>query len=311
MSVTVSAPGKVILMGEHAAVYGRPALLSAINRRVTVTAKNRGFKEKKFKDSNFLQLIKNTVSKELKLKRLPDFEISINSELKSGYHLGSSAATAAAVIAALLYYVKKIWNPLLVNQLTFQTEKVMHGNPSGADNSVCVFGGLIWFRKELDFLSSIWQLPLKNKTILENFYLLDSGKSHESTAELVRGVKERFVLNRQKYQEIFNQNEEATKNIARALHDNDTQLLLSSLQKGARTLEDLGVVSPRAKKYIALIERNEGAAKILGGGGRRSGAGYLLVFHQNPAVLQKALEPHKLRLEPLVLGEEGLRLIKS
>src|SRR3989344_2528280 len=285
--VIVSVPGKVHLVGEHAVVYGKPALLAAINLRLTVTAQ-----EGTNDATGYVTQILEIVKKHFHVSSIP--KLTIHSEILSGYHLGSSAAVAVGVIAATSYFLKKIWNPQLFNQLAYEAEKLQHGNPSGGDNTAVTFGGFIWYRKELEFLKSIWQLPIKNKLI--KFFLIDTGKPKETTGEMVA-----FVKSQNNLQAFLNANEIQTKRLASAIKEGDENTLIDAIRKGERTLEGIGVVSKKAIPIIRAIEKSGGAAKILGGGGRKAGVGYLLCYTKRPP--KEAI--------PIVLGEEGIRLEKK
>lgn len=287
MNISVSVPGKIFLMGEHAVVNGKPAILAAINKRLMVTAA-----EGKNNATGYVLDCIRIVQKHFQIQK--EVHITIDSDIPEGYHLGSSAAVAVGIVAAASYFHKKIWNPQLFNELAYEAEKFMHGNPSGADNTAVTMGGFIWYRKELEFLKSIWQLPLK--TTLNYFYLIDTGKPEESTKEMVAYVKMRN--DKSSMSNIFDENENETKRVAIALKTNDEALLVDAMQKGERTLENVGVVSSKAKKIIRDIEHAGGAAKILGGGGRKAGVGYLLCYTRHPP--KDAI--------PIVLGEEGVRL---
>lgn len=309
MSVTVSAPGKIFLMGEHAVVYGKPALLSCINKRVYVTIENsRGEISIDSEDNQFILSIIGLVKKHYNLKILAPFKIKVNSEIKKGYHLGSSASVSVAVIAALIYYLKKIWHPQIVNKLSFEAEKLKHGNPSGADNSCVTFGGFVWFRKELEFLKSIWQVSLAVNPSLNHFYLIDTGRPVESTKTMVSLVAKNYQIRTKEMDSLFAQNEMETKNIARALKDENKRLLLDSIKKGESVLEKIGVVGNYVLPLIRDIENSGGAAKILGGGGKKGSVGYLLCFHENKNKLNNVVKKYNFTLEQITLGEEGLRL---
>jgi len=264
-------------------VYGKPAILAAINRRLTVTVT-----EGNSNASGYVLDIIHIVQKHFQTRK--PFHITIDSDIPEGYHLGSSAAVAVGVVAAVSYFLKKVWNPALFNQLAYEAEKLKHGNPSGGDNTIVTMGGFIWYRKELEFLKSIWQLPFKTK--LDAFFLLDTGKPKETTKDMIA-----FVAKHEK-DAWLDENERQTKRIAAALKENDEETLIDAMQKGEKTLEDIGVVSQKAKKLIQMIERGGGAAKILGGGGRADGVGYLLCYAHTP--------PHG--AIPITLGAEGVRL---
>ena len=185
MKVTVTAPGKVNIMGDHAIVHGKPSVLTAVNLRLTCTItddKTGGLLTIQATESpEYIQHAVDRVKNHFQIDKLPVMNIKISSEIPIGYHLGSSAATAVATVGAAMYFLKKIWNPQLINQLAYEVEKEKHGNPSGGDNTAVTFGGLLWYRKELEFLRSIWQLPFKIPGQLNNFFLIDTGRSKEST----------------------------------------------------------------------------------------------------------------------------------
>jgi mevalonate kinase len=284
--ITVSVPGKIHLMGEHAVVYGKPAILAAINQRLTVTVTDG--------DSNtsgYVADILRIVQKHFKTTRA--VHIAIDSDIPAGYHLGSSAAVAVGVVGAVSYFLKKIWNPTLINQLAYEAEKLQHGNPSGADNTTVTFGGLIWYRKELEFLKSIWHLPFKLPATLNHFSLIDTGRPKENTGEMVA-----FVKSQKNLYKFLDANEIQTKKVAVAIKEGDEKMLIDAMRKGERTLEDIGVVSKKVIPIIRAVEKAGGAAKILGGGGRTDGVGYLLCYSHHP--------PNG--SIPIRLGEEGVRL---
>ncbi len=304
--ISVSVPGKIHLSGEHAVVYGRPALLAAINRRLTVSiaAQNHGVRIDATEDQGYIRHVMEVVKKHTGIAKLPGLTLTVTSEFPAGYHLGSSAAVAAGIVGALLYFLKKTWNPMLINQLAFEAEKKMHGNPSGGDNSAVVYGGFLWFRRELPFLRSFWQLPLRLPETLNHFFLIDTGRPKENTAAMVRFVQRQHQKSKAKYEKLFGDNEEQTKRIAGAIKEADEALLIHAMQGAERTLEAMGVVSGKVLPVIRAIEKAGGAAKILGGGGRAGGVGYLLCYHRSPKSLG-------LPCEPITLGEEGIRLEKK
>lgn len=317
MTIIVSAPGKVHLMGEHAVVYGKPALLAAINKRLTVSVEDgkSGIDifprdlEKAVKE-HVLHIV-SLIQKEYASPTLPSMKITIDSEIPFGYHLGSSAALAVATIGAVVYFVKKLWNPVAINQLAYEAEKRIHGNPSGGDNTVVTMGGFVWFRTELPFLKSIWQLPMKVLSSFDHFLLINTGKPEETTREMVEEVAKRRRDEEAKTEKIFRQNEEQTRRIAIALKERDEDILIDAMKRGERTLEDMGVVSKQAASIIRTIEAYDGTAKILGGGGKRGAVGFLLAYHKDQSIVERLCKPHGYSIEKIVLGEEGIRLDKK
>jgi mevalonate kinase len=317
MMATVSVPGKIHLSGEHAIVYGKPAILTAVNLRLTATvAVVAGGQAGQFdidapEDKSYIRHAFGLVCRKYRIDPVPAVTISINSDLSAGYHLGSSAAVAAAVIGASIFALKKIWNPGAINNLAYEAEKIKHGNPSGGDNTTVVFGGFIWYRKELEFLRTLWQLPIRpSQQLKNNFILVDTGRPVESTGEMVAYVNSKFKSQKSKYRRLFDNNEQVTKHMAAALKENDSRGILEAMRGCERTLEKMGVVSSFAEKIIKQIEKIGGAAKILGGGGHKKGVGYLLSYHPQKNNLVTHLAHHRLLFREILIGEEGVRLEK-
>ena len=310
MNVTVSVPGKVHLMGEHAVVYGKPALLAAINLRlrVAVESAENGVEIVSTESTDYVAYAVDVIRRENKLDALPPMKITITSEIPAGYHLGSSAAVAVATVGAVTYFLKKVWNPAVINQLAYEVEKKMHGNPSGGDNTTVTMGGFIWFRKEFEFLKSIWQLPFKLHQSLDHFFLINTGRPKETTGEMVAYVSEKRKAKSEKYEKLFTENERQTKRVAVAIKEGNEKELIDAIRTGERTLEGMGVVSKKVIPLIREIEKVDGAAKILGGGGRTEGVGFLLCYHRKPAIIAKLCESHGFATQSIRLGEEGIRL---
>ena len=90
-----------------------------------------------------------------------------------------------------------------------------------------------------------------------------------------------FVKTQKNLPEFLEANEVQTKRIAVAIKEGDEQTLIDAMQLGEKTLEEIGVVSEKAKEIIKKIEHAGGVAKILGGGGKTGGVGYLLCYSQS------------------------------
>ena len=313
MNVTVSVPGKVHLMGEHAVVYGKPALLAAIDLRMSVTIKS----AKKLieihttEPNDYVKHIVSLVCKKYDIQSPPPMDITVVSDVPAGFHLGSSAATAVATVGALIYFLKNLWNPQSINQLAYEAEKYKHGNPSGGDNTAISMGGFVWFRKELEFLKSMWQLPVKFPEEFNHFYLIDTGKPKETTKEMVEFVAGGLAKNKGKFRKLFDENEIQTKRIAVALKEKNEKELVDAIRKGERTLEGMGVVSKMIIPIIRTIETEGGAAKILGGGGIAKGTGFLLAYHTDKKSIEKIGKKFGFPIRPVSLGAEGVRLEKK
>jgi mevalonate kinase len=141
-----SAPGKVLLLGEHSVVYGYPALAAALDLRVTVEVEP---------DESVARLdlpggfpVPAAVLDAVGLLARAaghrgGFVVKVRSELPLGGGLGSSAALGVALARAF----KPGCEPDEAAALAMHLERVLHGSPSGVDPAICARGGVIEFVK--------------------------------------------------------------------------------------------------------------------------------------------------------------------
>lgn len=306
--ITYSAPAKVIISGEHAVVFGKPALVCAIDLRLKFSIWEA---EKQNKDNN-IQLIIDVVQKYLtkgKMKLINRyFNFKISSEIPIGRGLGSSAAFCVAGVAAILhFYSKKQYSPEIVNQLAYQCEKHFHKNPSGVDPSIVCYGGVIYYRKEFEFLKNISKLNIIiPKVVEDNLYLIDTGKPLENTGEMVARVGALYNKEPDIIESILNQVEKVTRKITNSLMKKDLATFQESIQTNQFLLEKIGVVSNKAKTILKQIGQ-VGFGKITGAGGYKKGSGFILFFTQNKNKLEKYCQKNKLDYYKFKQSEEGLK----
>ena len=311
MKVVVSAPGKVHLMGEHAVVYGKPAILAAVSQRLYITVisdkrqviSKQSLHEARKKDA-YLDFICDVVEKHCNTK-IPNASINISSTIPKGRGMGSSAAFATAVIGALLTALNKPWDVQLINELAFKAEIFQHGTPSGGDNTVISYGGLLWYRREFAFLKTFWSLPFKIPKTFSPFVLIDTGKPKESTKEMVEKVQ-RSIFNFQF--SIFNKIEDETKKFLQAVHDENENGVKDAMRRNEELLEDLDLVSAQTKKLIRAIEEVGGVAKISGAGGAIRGSGIVLCMHKDLKKIQDIASTFGFPVLSTKLGEPGVRM---
>ncbi len=279
MKIICSAPAKVILSGEHAVVFGKPALVAAIDLRLTFSLWP---EQTKINDQNVLFVAK-TVKDYLTRQKITYIDKPFNFEIKSdiplGRGLGSSAAFAVAGTAAFLkFYTGKEFEKDKINSLAYLIEKRFHSNPSGVDNSTVCFGGLIFYRKEFEFLKNISILNNKiPKNIEENLFLIDSGAPEEKTAEMVNLVGKLYNKQTAKVEKTFLEIEKTTKRIVVSIIKEDPIFFKDSLSTNEKYLETLEVVSKKTKQLLDDLSMF-GLGKITGAGGKKVGSGYILFF---------------------------------
>lgn len=322
--ITYSAPGKIHFLGEHTVVHGKPALLAATNLRINVTISSLGKSEKALGDSSeemkkLRQTVENVIKLKFKIKKIPSYKADIKSQIPIGAGMGSSASSSSAYLASLLTFLKFDWDLNLINELAYECDKVFNGNPSGGDNTTVVNGGFIWYRKEADYLKTFSKLPFNLHKNISNFVLINSGKPHETTAEMVAKVRTKLYNPRSKSNsglsihfqprvvKLFDHQEQLVKDLSLALKEGNADLLIKVIKLGEKNLEKLGVVGNKAKSIIRKVEKIGGAAKIMGGGGVSDGSGMLLTYHKDFKKLDELVKKEDWKTMKIKLGGEGLR----
>ncbi|MBI4036159.1 mevalonate kinase [Candidatus Daviesbacteria bacterium] len=307
--IKFSAPGKIHLLGEHSVVYGKPALIAAVNLRLTVTIQNAKatYIDPTVEKYGIRKIVESIVKKAFKIKHIPPYKLEISSQLPIGAGLGSSAASSAAYITALLSFLKIKWDLNLINNLAYEAERVFHGNPSGGDNSTVVFGGLIWFRKEDPSLKLIQPLQLTIPTQLaKNFVLINTGTPKETTLEMVTLVKNLYKKRPNLVEKFLTNQESLVRQLLNVIKECNEKEFIKIIKAGEQNLESIGVVSPLVKPIIRKIEQAGGAAKICGAGGKTGPTGILLAYHQDKSKLENIAKSFNLSFFSTALGVEGI-----
>ncbi len=305
--VTASAPAKIHLLGEHSVVYGKPALLSTINLRIFVTVKGIDPKSEVRKKLRIQTIVEKILKKQLK-KDIPPYELEIKSDIPIGAGLGSSAAISSALITTLLSLVKHELDLNLVNDLTYQAEKVLHGNPSGGDNTTVVHGGMLWYRKETDDIKLFYPIPYKAHPNIKNFFLINSGKPSESTKQMIEIVATKFTQTPTKINKILDDQEALTKKLLSALKNGEESKVIAIIKNAQQNLERMGVVGKKAKKIIKAVEKSGGAAKICGAGGVKDGSGMILVYLKKERTITNFLKNYHLPYYKVSFEKEGVKI---
>jgi hydroxymethylglutaryl-CoA reductase len=251
-----SAAGKVILLGEHAAVYGKHAVALPIPAAVTakVTANNSG-------ESKYISSLLKVIRRELEIKG-DDFGVDVRTILPPGMGLGASAAIAVAMIRAVNASRKLGLSDDDVNRVAFDCEKISHGNPSGVDNSIATFAVPMLFSNEPEL--NIEQLDLKETPPL---VIAISGQ-RGSTREQVAGVRIRYDAHKIHYAAVFDEIDALSISAAKALMAGDYQELGMLMNICHGLLNAIEVSTPELENMVG-IARAAGAAgaKLTGGGG--------------------------------------------
>jgi mevalonate kinase len=265
-----SAPGKLILFGEHAVVWGWPALAGAVDRRTFVDlvpgGAGRARIEADLLDARLLEAVARFVP--------PGLTIRIRSELPVGRGMGSSAALSVALVRALAAWRQQVPSFEDLAGQSLDVDRIFHGTPSGVDTTVSLCGGLVRFRKgpPVEIRPVVCPAPLP-------VVVLDSG-SPGDTAAMVARVR----LGRPGVDSVLRSLGEAVDPAIACL--GDLEALGACMDEFHLRLGKLGVSTPRLDE-IAAFARAHGAlgAKLSGAGG-----GGVLVALTRPGEQEKLVD---------------------
>lgn len=268
-----SAPGKVILFGEHFVVYGVKAILCAINKRVTVTAENIETKIISIKSNiGDLELQPNKPISEIDSPLKPFYylankmiqnqntgiKIIVESEIPLGVGLGSSSACCVAGAAAISRLFSDTSKEKIL-ELAIEAEKTIFQNTSGADCTVCTYGGIMEFSKENGH-SKIKSEP--------NFHLVIANSNIEHSTELVvNEVKSFKEKNEEEFSKLCDNETNLVEDVLELLKENDTKKLGEKINQNQKYLEAIGVSNEKIKEMIQIGMKSSFGAKITGAGG--------------------------------------------
>lgn len=304
--IKASAPAKIHLIGEYSAIFGKPTILFPVNLRLTVSIEkaktnssllNKSGKFTKQETKN-VRLAKKAIEKAIEKKfnkKIPEYSLKVDGNIPYGSGLGSSSAISASLTKALLKLLNVKATKNEVFRIAVEGEKVFHGFPSGSDLWTVIIGKPLWYRKESDNFLIVKPLDFKiHKNI--RLFLIDSGKPHETTKQMVKSFKK---INPTSLKEFLNSQEELTKNMLPVLKNGNKKEFTNILQKANHNLEKLGVVSKKAQEIIRKIEAIGGSAKITGAGGKKSGSGQLITYHNDPKKLKALASKNSWHIIPI------------
>jgi mevalonate kinase len=309
-SIHYSAPAKIILSGEHSVTYGKPAFVAAISLRlhVEIEASDKRKVDPSIEEAiDFIEAIILTHIEKTEKTSKKNFRLTITSDIPQGRGMGSSAAFCVAAAAALLeFYTGKPSEKEIVNNLAYQSEKFFHGAPSGVDVSASCIGGLIFYRKEFEFLKVISSLNFKIPHNIQNtLCLIDSGEPVEPTAEMIKVVGKRYNEIPREMEHTISEIEKCTKRLVVAIVKEDIQFFQETLKDNEQYLVELGIVSQDTQHLLDSIS-TLGVGKVTGAGGVHSGYGMILFSGYEPE-FRKQLDYKKITYFPFELDFDGLK----
>jgi mevalonate kinase len=287
--ISASAPGKVILFGEHAVVYNKPAIAVPVNQvKATVYIQAnpnqpRGYFKieapeiglssqlKELTSDNALVTVITGVGEILNIKEFPALTLRVKSTIPIASGLGSGAAVSIAIIRALSSFLGHELANEQISELTYKVEQIYHGNPSGIDNTVITYEQPIYFIRGRPFellkvASTDKSTKLNNKAPAFSLVICDSGIP-SPTLITVTNVKERWQADPQRYESIFNAIENITNKARIIIEQGPFEKLGPLMTENHQYLQDMGVSCEKLDLLVkAALEVGAGGGKLSGGG---------------------------------------------
>lgn len=272
---TASAPGKIILFGEHAVVYGRPALaipVTQVHADVEIRASDstgiliHAPSIHLHADLNALPSdhpVASVIHNFLFLSRVspfPNLNISITSTIPVASGLGSGAAVTVALVRALSSHLNYSMTDEDVNAFAYEIEKLHHGTPSGIDNTVVTYAKPVYFLKGQ---------PIEIFKVGSPFTIVigDTGIS-APTKESVADVRKLWDADKMKWEGVFDEVGEIAKAAKEKIETGDWRLLGELMDRNHELLQEITVSSPELDRLAEAARRAGAAGAKLSGGGR-------------------------------------------
>ncbi len=303
--VKASAPGKCILFGEHAVVYGQPALACSINQRMTIELNQETTFDSWRIDGRTFDAKKHPHIEYIRNHLPPHSDqplhIRIRGTIPKASGLGSSAALSVALCGALQQIREESQNLQQASELSHQAEaQAQGGRASPMDTATSAHGGFIVLsdsiEEDLDFIETRkmevdgqiqeWHLHTFEATIpVGTALVIGNTGVHGSTSAMVRQVAELIQNEPTRKVELETIGAIARRGI-QALRDGDMRAVGQAMSENHIVLRSLGVSSPDLERLIRAAAPSSLGVKMTGAGG----GGCMIALTENPEETVGAIE---------------------
>ncbi len=256
--------GKVILFGEHFVVHGAPAIAAGIQNAAIVEIKKAEKNNIITKQKVVPELSLDAIQKVLDVMGVKDkYNVYLEGDLPTYGGLGSSAAFCVGLVRAVAEEKGIVLTDEEVNRYAYEGEKAFHGNPSGIDNVMATYGGIILFRKSRgeSFFEKI--NPGKQLDIVIGF----TGKL-SATRKMIEKVKKFKEEDEFQWTQLMDQVSDLVFRGRNAIEKGKIEEIGKLINENQVLLSEIGV-SDELNNEMVKIMLDAGAlgAKLTGGGG--------------------------------------------
>jgi len=309
-----SAPGKLILFGEHFVVYGLPAIATAIESRTVAEvyrARNYSLVDNRpetpsYKKEKYDQQL-DSIQRIFKAMGVAETKVRIvlGGDLVTASGVGASGASCSAIAAALNEEFKFSLDREKINKVAYEGEKGYHGTPSGIDNSCSTFGGFIWFKKDLASGKSMIK-PMDSKISLS--IVIGNTGITSNTTKVVEDVKKEKEKDPEKFKRIFENYMRIVEDAKAALEKKDLNTIGQLMNKNHTLLKEISVSCPELEELVAIALKSGAlGAKLTGTG--RGGLMIALVTNETKDKVASAIEQAGYKSEITTIGAEGVKVV--
>ena len=310
MKIRSSAPGKLILFGEHASSRNKPSIIFAINRRLHVILKTNDRKDKSIlitsetmgiKDEKYPSEKLDLVSEAIKVFLIETknkeevFDLTITSDIPAGF--GSSAAVIVSVLGALdeFYHTKLSREEFL--DLGLKINYSVKGYGSGLDIASAVYGGLIFYQKD----QFVEELPFEHM----DFVVGNTGVKAPS-GPIVESVLEFEKSKPSKAKVIFSCIQNIVEQAKEAILNHEGEVLGELMDCNQKFLKDLGVSSKILEELITAAKDAGAFGAKLSGAGKGDNMIALISSHKRVQIDEAINKTKGTVVENLVIEPTGL-----
>ena len=306
MTVTASAPGKLIILGEHAVVYGKPAIAVAIDKRIQCTLAKTS--ETSINGRAF-DADKHPYIKQMMLSSQFPLKIETESSIPPGSGLGSSAALSVSFLKALGMLNGNDGDDAKLAKDAFEVEYTVQGGASPLDTSASTHGNGVALNAPEDAGGFLWEISKKNRTwsvrdiaIPKMTLVVGYTGLHAATGPLVEKVR-KYKEKNTFAADVVDEIGDITNEGMIALKKGDLVRLGDLMTRDHKLLSILGVSCNELNKLVNACSKYSYGAKLTGAGG----GGSMMALTDKPEKVCDAIAAHGGKPFVVRTGEPGAK----